>query len=507
MAPDIVARRRRLTYARGVFATTFLGHQGWMVRTDRTCILVDPLLREDFGDLHALEYRVFPPRVFTAEAFPPVDAVLLSHEHDDHFDIPSLAKLDRAIPIHLSARSSSAARDLLATMGFSVHPWVPGVATRIGDLEALPFAGDHVTVNCGDEWDTLPYLIRNTEGHGSLFSMVDIPITQLHVEWAAEKAARPGLVSWTNNALDWSHMAEYLRERTEGTQQAFLGMGTGHKLITTLWGTPAAMMTCAGGFSFHGDKAWLNQQVFCVDTEAICTMMSKLYKKERFVSAIPGQTFVMQANKLKAIEPSTAFLTTTPRDTWPSRAKLGTGAAPDYAPATGHRELAAGELDRLAARLTELAASLVGGALFKNLCSLLANELPDRTTSFAVLARSGADRHAFAYAPTRCTFEPIAGAGAADRAEATYLAGFESWASDLLAVLDGSLGPIALTYGRARLWNALPRRFNFDLFGELYRFSHPLRRPAEYARTYARAYQDVAATAPSIHAAEAAGRA
>lgn len=486
-----------MPYARCVFATTFLGHQGWLVRTDRTCILVDPLLREEFGDLHALEYRVFPPRVLTHEAFPPVDAVLLSHEHDDHFDIPSLAKLDRKIPIHLSARSSSAARDLLATMGFPVHPWVPGVAARIGDLEALPFAGDHVTTNCGDEWDTLPYLIRSTEGHGSLFSMVDIPITQQHVEWAAEKAARPGLVTWTNNALDWSHMADYLRDRTEATQQFFVAMGTGHKLVATVWGTPAAMLTCAGGFSFHGDKAWLNQRVFCVDTEAACGMLSKVYKKEKFVSAIPGQTFVMQANKLKAIEPSTPFLAAAPRDSWPMRGWTTAGDVPDYAPATGHRELPAGDLDRLHARLTELAASLVGGPLFKSLHSLLAGELPDRAATFVVLARSGAHHRGFAYAPTRCTFEPVA----AEQAAATYLAGFECWASDLLAVLDGSLGPIALTYGRAWLWNALPQRFHFDLFGELYRVSHPLRRPAEYARTYDRAWQAVAATVPSIRAA------
>ena len=485
-----------MAYAFRLFATTFLGHQGWLVRTDRTCVLVDPLLREDFGDLHALDYRVFPPRVFTAEAVPPVDALLLSHEHDDHFDIPSLARLDRTIPVYLSARSSSAARELLATMGFAVHPWVPGVAIRIGDLEAMPFAGDHVTVNCGDEWDTLPYLIRSTEGHGSLFSMVDIPITEQHVAWAAAHTARPGLVTWTNNALDWSHMAEYLRDRTEATQQFFVAMGTGHKLITTLWGTPAAMLTCAGGFAFHGDKAWLNQRVFCVDTEAACGMMAKIYKKEKFVSAIPGQTFVMQANKLKAIEPSAPFLTTAPRDTWPARGWTTAGEVPDYAPATGRRELAAGELDRLAARLTELAASLVGGPVFKSLHSLLASELPDRTPTFAILARSGAGHHGFAYAPTRCTFEPIADAG-----EATYLAGLACWATDLLAVLDGALGPIALTYGRARLWNALPGRFHFDLFGELYRVSHPLRRPAEYARTYDRAWRAVAATVPSIRAA------
>ena len=67
-------------------------------------------------------------------------------------------------------------------------------------------------------------------------------------------------------------------------------------------------------------------------------------------------------------------------------------------------------------------------------------------------------------------------------------------------MLDGALGPIALSFGRARLWNALPQRFHFDIFSELYRVSHPLRRPAEYARTYHRAWRAVADTVPTIHA-------
>lgn len=479
-----------------MFATTFLGHQGWLVRTDRTALLIDPLLREDFGDLHALSYRVFPPRVVTPAAFPAIDAVLLSHEHDDHFDIPSLATLDRQIPIYLSARSSSAAREILAAMGFTVHPWQPGGSVRIGDLEALAFAGDHVTVNCGDEWDTLPYLIRSTEGHGSFFSMVDIPLTQRHVEWAAAKAARPGLISWTNNTLDWSHMAGYLRERTEETQQFFLGMGTGHKLITTVWGTPAAMILCAGGFYFCGDKAHLNDRVFCVDGEAVCQLMTKVYKKEKFVAGVPGQTFVMQAGKLKTIEPSTAFLSAAPRDTWPARTRGGASEPPDYTPATGQRDLPPDDLVRLPTKLSELAGSLVGGSLFKGLFSLLTTELEDRKPTFAFVARSGEDRLVFEYEPTRCRFAAAHTAG--DDPRTAYLAGLECWASDLLAVLDGALGPIALTYGRARLWNALPQRFHFDIFGELYRVSHPLRRPDEYARTYQRAWQAVAATMPTI---------
>jgi hypothetical protein len=232
------------------------------------------------------------------------------------------------------------------------------------------------------------------------------------------------------------------------------------------------MILCAGGF------AWV---------------------KEKFVAGVPGQTFVMQAGKLKAIEPSTAFLAAAPRDTWPSRARNAGGEPPDYTPATGRRELADDELARLAAQLTDLAGSLVGGPLFKGLFSLLTTELVDRKPTFAFVARAGEHHHVFEYVATQCGFVPAHTDGANPRT--AYLAGLECWASDLLAVLDGALGPIALTYGRARLWNALPQRFHFDIFEELYRVSHPLRRPAEYARTYQRAWQAVAATVPTIAAA------
>ncbi|MDB4954416.1 MAG: fold metallo-hydrolase [Myxococcales bacterium] len=432
---------------------------------------------------------MFPPRTLDFDRFPKLDAVVLSHEHDDHFDVPSLALLDRSIPIHLSSRSSIAASQILREMGFTVHPLVPGVATKLGDLEIMPFCGDHVSTSSGDEWDTLPFLVRHTEGHGSFFSMVDIPITQMHVEWAAAKVMRPGLVGWTNNAMDWSHMADYLRERVEGTQQCFVNMGVGHKLISTIWGAPAAMMMCAGGMAFEGDRQWLNQRVFCVDTEAVCKMMGNVYKKEKFYAALPGQTFRMQGNKLKSVESSTSFLTTAPADTWPSRGKAQTEVR-DFAPATGRRELP--DLDRLRAALDELARSMVGGPLFKSLFSLLAPEAPDRKLTFAFVLRNDHAPIAFEYDPNACTFRD----GIAD--ERAYLAGFECWASDLLAVLSGELGPIALSFGRAKLWNALPERFTFEIFGELYRMSHPLRRPAETLRTYQRLWAGARDTKPLV---------
>ena len=174
-----------------MLSTTFLGHQGWLFQSKSSCFLVDPLLCEEFGQAHALEYRVYPPRVFSFEHFPKVDGVVLTHEHDDHFDIPSLARLERTIPIFLSSRSSTAAQQILREMGFTVHPLVPGKSVRFGDLEFTPFCGAHTSISNGDEWDTLPFFVRDVGGSGNFFSMVDITLTEQHLKWARAKDSQP----------------------------------------------------------------------------------------------------------------------------------------------------------------------------------------------------------------------------------------------------------------------------------------------------------------------------
>jgi glyoxylase-like metal-dependent hydrolase (beta-lactamase superfamily II) len=481
-----------------VLSTTFLGHQGWMFQSKTSCILVDPLLCEDFGHAHGLGYRVYPPRVWRrmdAGAFPSIDAVVLTHEHDDHFDIPSLARLERSIPIFLSSRSSSAGRAILGEMGFQVHPLLPGRTTKLGDLELTPFPGDHVTVDCGDEWDTLPFFVRDSGGSGNFFSMVDITLTEQHVAWAHTRAPRPVLLGWTNNALDWSHMADFLRARGDATQECFTKMGVGHKLVSVKWGAPDATLMCAGGFAFEGDRAWLNQRVFCVDNEAVCQQLGKIYPAEQFHATRPGQTFVMEGGKLRKTLPEAPFLTVAPRESWPSRARSDVDEVPDYGPATGRCDLEGDEPDQLRRGLDELAASFVGGTLFRGLHSLLEDTVEDRLPTFAFVLRHGAgdERLVRAYVPSGCTF-----ALGADDAREAYLAGMECWATDLLAVLRGEMSPIALTYGRARLWNALPERLRFDIFPELYRVSHPLRRPVATLEMYRRQWRASVDVAPTL---------
>jgi L-ascorbate metabolism protein UlaG (beta-lactamase superfamily) len=73
-----------------------LGHASLLVRTARTSVLFDPLL---FPTHHEGLYEIAPGRELDLELLPEISAVVISHRHFDHFDVPSIAALPRAMPM------------------------------------------------------------------------------------------------------------------------------------------------------------------------------------------------------------------------------------------------------------------------------------------------------------------------------------------------------------------------------------------------------------------------
>lgn len=65
---------------------TWLGHASWLVQLDGISLLIDPVLRDA---INVVIRRNVPPGVPT-EKLPPIAASLVSHNHYDHLDLPSL---------------------------------------------------------------------------------------------------------------------------------------------------------------------------------------------------------------------------------------------------------------------------------------------------------------------------------------------------------------------------------------------------------------------------------
>jgi L-ascorbate metabolism protein UlaG (beta-lactamase superfamily) len=72
---------------------TFIGHATFLIQTAAGNILTDPVYSEHAGPWNRLGPRRVRPPAIALDALPPISIVLLSHNHYDHCDLPTLGML------------------------------------------------------------------------------------------------------------------------------------------------------------------------------------------------------------------------------------------------------------------------------------------------------------------------------------------------------------------------------------------------------------------------------
>ncbi|HEY0522631.1 MAG TPA: MBL fold metallo-hydrolase [Stellaceae bacterium] len=109
--PDRVENRRYPSFgAAGDATVTYIGQATLLLRAAGINILTDPVFAERIGPFPHIggPRRVRAPGLPIA-ALPPIHAVLLSHNHYDHMDLPSLRRLrDRDDPLILTGLGNGA---------------------------------------------------------------------------------------------------------------------------------------------------------------------------------------------------------------------------------------------------------------------------------------------------------------------------------------------------------------------------------------------------------------
>jgi L-ascorbate metabolism protein UlaG (beta-lactamase superfamily) len=83
---------------KGTFRVTPVGHATFLVQIDSVNILIDPIWSERCSPVSWAGPRRHRAPGIRFEDLPPIDAVLISHNHYDHLDLPTLERLARKRP-------------------------------------------------------------------------------------------------------------------------------------------------------------------------------------------------------------------------------------------------------------------------------------------------------------------------------------------------------------------------------------------------------------------------
>ncbi len=123
----------------------WLGHSTVLVRIEGVTILTDPVLglRCGFslGGFTLGPKRLVAPPIESPDAMPPVDLILLSHAHLDHFDKPTLRRFENS---NTTVVTASRTADLLRRDRWrAVHELAWGQTVRVGPLSVRAFPVKH----------------------------------------------------------------------------------------------------------------------------------------------------------------------------------------------------------------------------------------------------------------------------------------------------------------------------------------------------------------------------
>lgn len=185
---------------------TYVGHATLLIEMDGVRFLTDPFLRERLAHLRRQCDPIGP------HMYKNIDAVLISHLHLDHFDLPSLEMLDARTCFIVPA----GAGDILREAGFqNVREMHTGEVAGISDIQIEATYASHSGFRppFGPVVDSLGFLIRGSRtfyfaGDTDIFPEMATLADDLHVAFIPVWGWGPTL---NGGHMDPQQAAESLR--------------------------------------------------------------------------------------------------------------------------------------------------------------------------------------------------------------------------------------------------------------------------------------------------------
>jgi N-acyl-phosphatidylethanolamine-hydrolysing phospholipase D len=123
---------------------TWLGHASFLIRLDGRTILTDPFLSRHASPVPPFGPERFAPRALAPAQLPPIDLLLLSHNHYDHLDLPTIEalpareRIQAVVPLRLGHYFTS--RGFGRVRELDWHDQVEVAGINVTGLPALHFS-------------------------------------------------------------------------------------------------------------------------------------------------------------------------------------------------------------------------------------------------------------------------------------------------------------------------------------------------------------------------------
>lgn len=216
--------------ASGGATACWIGHASWAFRLAGKLCVIDPVWSQK---LSGVVPRLVPPGV-PLEAMPAIDVVLVTHDHRDHMDLPTLGKLGDAPLYIVPLGNGPRIKKLGSTRNVVELDWWQ--THTVGDLEITLVPAAHWSMR--EPWnknDTLwgGYVIRGPEG--TVYHSGD-------TAWGAhfaEIGQRVGSIDWAMLPIGaysprWFMSTQHINAEEAG--DGFLALGA-KNLLAMHWGT------------------------------------------------------------------------------------------------------------------------------------------------------------------------------------------------------------------------------------------------------------------------------